>query len=166
MTGVMGKRRRERDKPKAAYDAPYNPNKRVLLSYDSDDEHEDVLEQPAGTGRPGAIEAVASNYEIPPYPEEGDNESVYAGKDGSGGPGSFTADPEEDGELEEIVDEKATGTSNNPVAYSRQTLKNEVTGQWPALGALSYQWDEEEEGEVGEYDSTEEEAMAYLRAVR
>jgi hypothetical protein len=40
----MGKRkRRERDKPKAAHDAAYNPNKRVLLSYASDGE--DAVEQ-------------------------------------------------------------------------------------------------------------------------
>jgi len=156
----MAKRRRERDRPKAASDAPYNPNKRVLLSYASDDEQEeDVLDQPAGTGRPGAVDAISANYEIAAYPEdEGESES-QGDEDGAAVAGPTTGAGGSD-----VGDGTPKGTGN--AMFVRGVMKNEVTGQWPVLGSLSYQWDEDEEGEVEEYDSTEEEAMAYLRAVR
>lgn len=147
----MAKKRRERDRPKAALDAPYNPNKRILLSYASDDETEDGRELAAGTGHPGAVDAVSADYEIAAYPDD-EEESAH-----------------EDGEIytsatksEDVVD-TADGGDGGAI-FSRGVTRNVATGQWPALGSLSYQYDEDEED--GEYDSTEEEAMAYLRAVR
>ncbi|TKA74682.1 hypothetical protein B0A55_04712 [Friedmanniomyces simplex] len=153
----MGKkRRRERDRPKGAPEAFYNPNKRVLLSYASDDEHEDGLEQAAGTGHPGAIDNVTANYQIAAYRDD-DEQSL--GEDDAVGP------------VPDSVD--ATGGSkktdeepNESGIFSRGTTKDPTTGQWPALGSTPYQWEEEEDEEGFVYESTEEEAMAYLRAVR
>ncbi|TKA71519.1 hypothetical protein B0A55_06118 [Friedmanniomyces simplex] len=153
----MGKkRRRERDRPKGAPDAVYNPNKRVLLSYASDDEHEDGLKQAGGTGHPGAVDSVTANYRIAAYRDD-DEQSL--GEVDAVGPVLDSVD--------------ATGGSkktdeepNKSGLFSRGTTKDPMTGQWPALGSTSYQWEEEEDEEGVEYESTGEEAMAYLRAVR
>ncbi|KAI7290608.1 hypothetical protein KC340_g17345, partial [Hortaea werneckii] len=132
----------------------YNPNKRVLLSYGSDEEKdEDDVEQPTGTGHPGAVDANVADYQIPSYDD----------------------DEEDDGPADQFADETgaAVNRSPEPVAQqekgrsNRNVRRNELTGQMPAIGSLSYQWEEDEDGEIGDdYDSTEEEAMAYLRAVR
>ncbi|KAI6826431.1 hypothetical protein KC357_g4115 [Hortaea werneckii] len=150
----MTKRRRERDRPKSGPESIYNPNKRVLLSYGSDEEQDDDnVEQPTGTGHPGAVDANVANYQIPAYDEDEEEaepadqieEKTAAGVNGSSEP----------------VAQKEKGRSN------RNVRRNELTGQMPAIGSLSYQWEEDEDGEIDDdYDSTEEEAMAYLRAVR
>ena len=148
----MTKRRRERDRPKSGPESIYNPNKRVLLSYGSDEEQDDDnVEQPTGTGHPGAVDANVANYQIPSYDEEDDEPAdQVAGETAAAVSGS-----------PEPVAQQEKGRSN------RNVRRNELTGQMPAIGPLSYQWEEDEDGEIGDdYDSTEEEAMAYLRAVR
>ena len=104
------------------------------------------------------------DYKIEEYVDDDDVEDI---------PGFNRPNPEQDeGGLKtpkhgnEEVDEE-TAQNNDNSRWSRSTQKNYTTGQWPALGSLSYQWeDNEEEKHDEEYDSTEEEAMAYLRAVR
>ncbi|KAI7158661.1 hypothetical protein KC349_g4653 [Hortaea werneckii] len=147
----MTKRRRERDRPKSGPESIYNPNKRVLLSYGSDEEQDDDVEQPTGTGHPGAVDANVADYQIPSYDEE------------------------DDGPADQVAGETAAAVNGSPEPVAQQekghsnrnVRRNELTGQMPAIGSLSYQWEEDEDGEIGDdYDSTEEEAMAYLRAVR
>ncbi|KAI7197465.1 hypothetical protein D0869_11746 [Hortaea werneckii] len=148
----MTKRRRERDRPKSGPESIYNPNKRVLLSYGSDEEQDDDdVEQPTGTGHPGAVDANVADYQIPSYDEE------------------------DDGPADQVADETAAAVNGSPEPVAQQekgrsnrnVRRNELTGQMPAIGSLSYQWEEDEDGEIDDdYDSIEEEAMAYLRAVR
>ncbi|KAI7197023.1 hypothetical protein D0869_03987 [Hortaea werneckii] len=148
----MTKRRRERDRPKSGPESIYNPNKRVLLSYGSDeDQDDDDIEQPTGTGHPGAVDANVADYHIPSYDEE------------------------DDGPADQVAEKTAAAVNGSPEPVAQQekgrsnrnVRRNELTGQTPAIGSLSYQWEEDEDGEVDDdYDSTEEEAMAYLRAVR
>lgn len=160
----MGKRRRERDRPKAAHDAQYNPNKRVLLSYGSDEE-EDELDQPVGTGRPDALDAVIDNYQIEEYPDDDKDEAEQ----------STTIVEPSSRSSDQIVGERNSegASAEGPSAKrkppsNRGPRRNESTGQFPALGSLSYQWENEAgDGEDGEdEDNTQAEAMAYLRAVR
>ena len=156
----MGKRRRERDRPKAAHDAMYNPNKRVLLSYESDDNDEDVDQDIGVTENPpldrpvtkySANEEATAQPEAKECPSKGDHVDKTNAVDG--------------------VDENAEDTGfqeqqevNEASLWLRPTGRNISTGQWAALGSLSYQYDDDEEEE--EYGSEEEDAMAYLRAVR
>ena len=156
----MPKRRRERDRPKAAHDAPYNPNKRVMLSYGSDEEVDDETEaQRAGTGRPDAMDLATANYEIANYSDEDQNDDVAID-------GSAECERQSQHALEEA---ETHGTkeaiSNDSAMWSRTVTKNIFTGQWAALGSLSFQWEDGDE-EDEEFESEEEEAMAYLRAVR
>ncbi|KAK4555403.1 hypothetical protein LTR86_007700 [Recurvomyces mirabilis] len=158
----MTKRRRERDRPKAGPDSVYNPNKRVLLSYASDEEDtDDGIGRTLNTGNTAAVDAVSADYAIAPYPEE---EEEYV-PEPLGEPVSEEAPVPAQDKSSEI---STNGQSNNQRShYKRGTTKNAITGQWPALGSLAYQWDDEGEGEDVEiYDSAEEEAMAYLKAVR
>lgn len=163
----MVKRRRERDRPKAANEAAYHPNKRVLLSYASDEESAVAAAggHPAGTGFPQAVNTVTADYEIPVYPEEDEAEAEDT--------------PQQKAELgavdvvEEVEDELKEQRHGGNSLWSRTVSRNPSTGQWPALGSLSYQQDaEDEEGAVDddedseEYDNDEDEAMAYLRSVR
>ncbi|KAK4609957.1 hypothetical protein CLAFUW4_14378 [Fulvia fulva] len=148
----MGKRRRERDRPKAGPEAAYDPNKRVLLSYASDDEQvEDASEQKQnGSNDTPAIDAHVSNYQFDEYPHEDDEVKLGATED--------TADPEEPAQSiaqgEDV--EEAAGPSNKDEESEGRVRQDHVTGQFTALGP-----DPDEE-----YDSTTEEAMAYLRGVR
>lgn len=145
----MGKRRRERDRPKAGPDANYNPHKRVHLSYGDEDEVEDEalsLDQPPPINYPAAATASAPTSS-----------------------GKSSAAPDEDAEYESTParpsppgkTRKSSDTKKKPNAYPS---KNETTNQKPALGSLSYQWEGEDDD--SEYVSEEDEAMAYLRAVR
>jgi hypothetical protein len=78
------------------------------------------------------------------------------------------------GREEEAVQEQANGNewdeaedernSNDTTLWNRSVSKNIHTGQWAALGSLSYQFEDGKEDE--EFEGEEEEAMAYLRAVR
>ncbi|KAK5109574.1 hypothetical protein LTR62_006925 [Meristemomyces frigidus] len=151
----MGKKRRERDRPKAGPASVYNPNKRVLLSYASDEEVEGDVDQSNGTGHPEAIDASTSDYQIAPYPEDehGNTDETKA---------VVAEAPLED---RIVVDTANAAPANQAAQYSRPTSKNPITGQWPALGSVRYQHDDNDDGQT-EYESEEEEAMAYLRAVR
>ncbi|KAK4950215.1 hypothetical protein LTR10_011194 [Elasticomyces elasticus] len=146
----MAKKRRERDKPKAAPNSVYNPNKRVLLSYASDDEVEDTVEEVAEEGDVG----------------EADKDSQATVQ---------LADAET--KVEDAVDvvnavlavvvkedtEKAPEEkSNESGLFSRSTGRDPTTGQWPAIGTAISNWDDEDV----EFEAAEDEAMAYLRAVR
>ncbi|KAK0267197.1 hypothetical protein LTR35_016472 [Friedmanniomyces endolithicus] len=151
------KRRRERDRPKAASDAVYNPNKRVLLSYASQDEHEESLEQTEGDGHPGATLGVTPDKMNVPSCDDDVQRIVEHDVMG------LVPDLEEGTEGSERVDERP----NDSGLFSRATAKDSTTGQWPALGSRMRQWNEEQnEEEDAEYESTEDEAMAYLRAVK
>lgn len=166
---MASKRRRERDRPKAANDASYNPNKRVLLSYDSDEgpiEDEALVQVPQG--HPQA-EADLTNYKIVEYLDDEEEEEEMKEKSKDQGP--------KDKSKQAVVHKQADAVraTEEPTSkvmkakWSRAVHKNEATGQWPALGSLTYQWDEEydnDDEEMEQLSGSDDEAMAYLRAVR
>lgn len=155
----MVKRRRERDRPKAAHDALYNPNKRILLSYASDDESQPVEQQAA---RNIADLSTMHSTTVVEGVEEGVESIEASSRDSAAHRELFEEASQED--AEEDVD-SSKQIPNDGSLWARKTTKNTTTGQWAALGSLSYQW-EEDEYDGQDYDSTEEEAMSYLRAVR
>jgi hypothetical protein len=166
----MTKRRRERDKPKAGPEALYNPNKRVLLSYASDEDDggeemlppaEELVAMRASTiGANDAadveedeleeedveVQGDVSNYQMTEYPDEDLEGEVDGGQAGGEG-----VEIEQEEEEEVPVDDWATRKKRDP-----------TTNQFPSLGPPPP--DDEDEDE--EYDPETEEAMAYLRAVR
>ncbi|KAK0907686.1 hypothetical protein LTR57_017161 [Friedmanniomyces endolithicus] len=151
------KRRRERDRPKAASDAVYNPNKRVLLSYASEEQHDGSLEQTESESHPGATVEFTPKKPSTPVRDEEEQRTVEGDVIGP------VPDSEDGTEGSESVAERP----NESGLFSRATAKDSATGQWPALGSRMRQWNEEQDGqEDAEYDSTEDEAMAYLRAVK
>jgi hypothetical protein len=157
----MTKRRRERDKPKAGPDAVYNPHKRVHLSYGDDDEPEEdaaVLDQPPPINYPVATTPAATMS----------SSALESGQqEGSVNPtGTSTDDDDYDPTLALPT---TVGKAEKPINARKKANahpgKNEATNQKPALGSLSYQW--EGQGDVDEDSlSEEDEAMAYLKAVR
>lgn len=170
----MPKRRRERDRPKAGPEAAYDPNKRVLLSYDSDGEESgDELNQAPDTvsALPGAAAKVQS--ESAGRDEATDNDGISSCLKAPGHEEDAVAGAEDENEdiendLEEGIgeereDDGPTHTDNHSL-FTRGARKNNFTGQWPALGSLAYSYEDVDEEE--EYDSEQEEALAYLRAVR
>ena len=158
----MAKRRRERDKPKAGPDAAYNPNKRTLLSYDSDEEAQDATLSQAvvaqshssvrADGWTGLSTTVKAEQDVA---KRSDLDERNVG----------LAIPEEldwlEAELEDGVQSEQLVPQD--VAPTR-IVKNSVTGLYPALGSVTYQYEDGDEDD--EYASTEEDAMAYLRSVR
>ena len=154
----MTKRRRERDKPKAGPDAAYNPHKRVHLSYGDDDEPgEDlaVLEQPPPINYPKVTE---------PAPLPSSTQPDVGQEGGAARPDN------DDVEYDPAMALPTTDDAAEKPKQSRKKAnahpgKNEATNQKPALGSLSYQWEGREDGEE-EFMSEEDEAMAYLKAVR
>ncbi len=129
----MAKSRRERDRPKCAPTSLYNANKRVLLKYDSDDE------DAAPTAPQPVADNVSADYVIAEYPE---------------------SEVEQVPEVKSAVLDEATVKTTEPLPFPRRELpKNPNTGQWPALGSIEGQGEDE-------YGREEDEAMAYLRAVR
>jgi hypothetical protein len=155
----MPKRRRERDRPKAGPEALYNPNKRVLLSYESDDEGE--VDEIAATESQSVPDRA-----VPNYAEDIPDERVAQAQEGA----ELTHNSheenavEEQGDGDDQVEDEEELPSNDTTLWNRSVSKNIHTGQWAALGSLSYQFEDWEEEE--ELESEEEEAMAYLRAVR
>lgn len=146
----MAKRRRERDRPKAGPDANYNPHKRVHLSYGDDDEVEEdstTLEQPPPINYPTAATASAptSSAHSSAAPDEQDAEDEST---------ATRSDPPR----------KSDKSKDSRKKSNAHPGKNEATNQKPALGSLSYQWEGDDDD--SEYVSEEDEAMAYLRAVR
>lgn len=152
----MAKGRRERDRPKAAPDALYNPNKRVKLSYDSESEDE---------AEPGVQDAQMVN---------GNGRAQAAGENDTSDidhvqvldPKESTAVEvlDEDDENEKPSEEQSdTGDTQYEKTSSGQLkYKNDHTGQWHALGPLSWREEGDEEDEEGSAD----EALEYLRSVR
>nr|POE89962.1 hypothetical protein CFP56_20431 [Quercus suber] len=162
------KRRRERDRPKASGDVPYNPNKRVLLSYDSAEEQveDEALEQ-LPPGHPQA-ETDLADYKIVEY---GDDDEEEEHRDELPYSVGSQRKSQKKAYAARGVDTHKNEAKDSKSKWNRPVLRNEATGQWPALGSLRYQWDEEHDEEnVYEDDeqhaSSDEEAMAYLRAVR
>jgi hypothetical protein len=146
------KRRRERDRPKAAHDAAFNPYKRVLLSYGSEDEAaEGTVDQLPGTGHPAAAEELNTHYQFKEY-EEDATASSEAGAD---------ANAQAEQEAGSAGDGAEDG-GNQSTSWSQTSRRNVITGQWTALGRPTY---EEDEQDHDERDSLEEEAMAYLQSV-
>ncbi|KAK3646363.1 hypothetical protein LTR56_003123 [Elasticomyces elasticus] len=152
----MAKKRRERDKPKAAPNSVYNPNKRVLLSYASDDEVDETVEKVADVGNTGG-----ADKDDQATSQLADAETKV--EDGVDGVDVVDAVPavvvKED--TEKAPEEK----SNEPGLFSRSTGRDPTTGQWPAIGTAISNWDDESDEDV-EFEAAEDEAMAYLRAVR
>lgn len=151
------KRRRERDKPKSGPDALYNPNKRVLLSYASDDEGEEVDDP---TQRP-------STMSIDEQPAAGENAKLGTERALETNEEQDLPEDEDQQDLEEKDEDLGQIQQSKPSKKwlgENRVRRNEKCNQYPQLGLVSFQWDEEDEDE--EYDSTTEEAMAYLRAVR
>jgi hypothetical protein len=154
----MTKRRRERDRPKVGPDAVYNPHKRVHLSYGDDDEPEEAataLEQPPPINYPTA--AKSATLPSSAQPDEGQE-------------GGAARLDEEDDEYEPSTALPSTDDKSEKPKQSRKKAnaypgKNEATNQKPALGSLSYQWEGQDDDEEGSM-SEEDEAMAYLKAVR
>ena len=157
---MSGKRKRERDRPKAAPDALYNPNKRVLLTYESEGEVDD-----------GAIAAKEDQAPLRPVTKYAQEEEQQQSRSklndedkasGNGQDGDFAGADEE---VEDWDDEHEESHTNEAGLWLRPTVKNNSTGQWAAIGSLSYQY-EDDYDEEEEFASEEEEAMAYLRSVR
>ncbi|WPH01423.1 Survival motor neuron (SMN) interacting protein 1 (SIP1) [Acrodontium crateriforme] len=160
----MPKRRRERDRPKAAPDGVYNPNKRVLLTYESDDESGTASEIHAAG--PECLEpllhAPKPLHDTRPYNDDASNDLTVRATEIPA-----RVQTEDDGGNEQENSERLhEGHSKRQSAVVR---RNPTTNQLPALGSLSYQWDEDDGDEYaadGRDDAEEDEAMAYLRAVR
>lgn len=174
----MGKRRRERDKPKYAPDGAYDPNKRVLLSYGTDDEDDEVATREVKKAAELAVnDSRLANYQMTEYPEdEGEGEvtvgavTELAPSSGLKGKENTKPEPEqrigqEGAEWEPILDKEVpravTFRQSRTSGKARETGDPE-TGQRLALGAAARDHDDHEE----EYDSTTEEALAYLNSVR
>lgn len=156
----MAKRkRRERDRPKAPPDAPYNPNKRVLLSYESDEEEGHQPDQlPSIAASPNIHHSPLVAHHLELGRQAPQSESNIRGADNDG-IRVETTDIAGKQDLED--DEHRVGLKGNAGNKFKPDL---ATGQRPALGSLSYQGNEgfEDEG----LNEADEDAMAYLRAVR
>lgn len=151
----MPKRRRERDRPKAGPDTAYNPNKRVLLSYDSDDRdaHQDAPPMMMEEESAEEVGEVALGAE----PEGAIREQAADSTAAEG------AD-EEDAAAEEGEDETRQQAHTRLQDLLSYSSKSHATGQWQALGGHLNHGEDAEDGQG--YDSATEEAMAYLRAVQ
>jgi hypothetical protein len=154
----MPKRRRERDRPKAGPESFYNPNKRVLLSYGSDEEEETTISVPAvpTTTAVDAVNGVAAG-ESPIQPGDGKQPESHGEE--------ADEDADEDDSKDEGAVEKQPQSTSERSSWTPSAKRNYATGQWPALGSLSYQWEDEEEA-GSDQDSAEDEAMEYLKSVR
>ncbi|KXS95919.1 hypothetical protein AC578_5208 [Pseudocercospora eumusae] len=147
----MPKRRRERDRPKAGPESAYHPNKRVLLSYGSDDdEPEEASEQ-----QDVAVEAELegrniANYQMTEYPGSDGEVGLGAQPESKEPATAVAAEGEAVGKEEESPSRLSEGWKND-------ARKDHETNQCMAVGMES-----EDDG----YDSTTEEAMAYLRTVK
>lgn len=148
------KRRRERDKPKSGPDALYNPNKRVLLRYATDDEGEDVnnsTQQPSDTAVHG-------------LPREEEHAEIGAERTAEMNEGTDLLEDRDQQLVDPDLGQRQQNKPQKKWPGGNNVKRNERYNQYPQLGLVSFQWDEEDEDE--EYDSMTEDAMAYLRAVR
>jgi hypothetical protein len=157
----MVKRRRERDRPKAGPETAFNPHKRVHLSYGEDnDPEQDVagLDEPSPIRYPTLSASADSPLQTPPDTTSHEQAArTSTSEAGDGDDDSTTATQKPAGKPDKPSDSRKKANANPG--------KNESTNQKPALGSLAYQWEgsgEDEEGDMSE----EDEAMAYLKAVR
>lgn len=161
----MGKRRRERDRPKAGPEAAYDPNKRVLLTYESDRDDEDgevadARKQPSAAAS-NVHDARVANYQMDEYPDDEQESEANADSPVSQ---SSPAQRQRHANRKEGGDSAVRPQHGQRSNLNAEIKKNKSTNQVPSLGLLSYAYDDDAEDE--EYDSTTEEAMAYLKAVR
>lgn len=160
----MPKRRRERDKPKSGPESLYNPNKRVLLSYASDEEETSATDNaaeplPVDPAEAAIDDRTLANYQMDEYPDSENDAAPGAPVDES-----VDAYAREDGygyareNIDDVEYQVTSTTWNNRGArdWDGPTLK-------PMLGPVSHGEGQDDEEE---YDPDTEEAMAYLRAVR
>lgn len=170
----MARGRRERDRPKAPPGALYDPNKRVKLSYDSESEEEAAAPAPASAPATATatadahIQAFARSKAADLNPDEPvassetgsrlDREDAVPIANEDGVEGKEKGDAEEDAQ-DEVEYERSR---------QKTKLRNVQTGQWHALGSMS--WQDEGDGEDGDGEGDEEgsieAAMEYLRSVR
>ncbi|KAK4495462.1 hypothetical protein PRZ48_013793 [Zasmidium cellare] len=157
------KRRRERDRPKNGPEASYDPNKRVLLSYASDEDEENVEDVSQHRDPTTQDDQDFTNYQIDEYPE--DEENVTVGAERPIETGEEAKTPEDQQYTHKKVESSRQAQHGKAsTKWGANVRRNEKTNQYPQLGLVSFSWDEEDQDE--DYDSTTEEAMAYLRAVR
>ena len=157
----MVKRRRERDRPKAGPETTFNPHKRVHLSYGEDDDPEQDaagLDEPPPIRYPTVSVSAESPLQTPPDNTPHEQAARTNASEAGDGDDDSTA-----------ATQKSAGKSDKPSDSRKKANahpgKNEATNQKPALGSLAYQWEgsgDDEEGDMSE----EDEAMAYLKAVR
>ncbi|KAK4893384.1 hypothetical protein LTR27_008280 [Elasticomyces elasticus] len=150
----MAKKRRERDKPKAAPNSVYNPNKRVLLSYASDDEVDETVEEVADVGDTGGAN---KDHQATSQFDDDAETKVEDGVD--------VVDAVPAVVVKEDTEKAPEEKSNEPGLFSRSTGRDPTTGQWPAIGTAILNWNDDSDEDV-EFEAAEDEAMAYLRAVR
>lgn len=164
----MPKRRRERDRPKSGPESLYDQNKRVLLSYESDDEEEEHASRSPSPPRK-VIKAKEGTIPQPEYARSAVrfNQESKEALEEDGEHGDDVQSAHEDGLSEE---EEKHSTRKRPRQRRDYPLRNGTTGQFAALGLWSYQWEDEEyepgsdEEEISDHEYAE--AMAYLEAVR
>ncbi|PPJ59814.1 hypothetical protein CBER1_04321 [Cercospora berteroae] len=175
----MPKRRRERDKPKCGPEATYDPNKRVLLSYGSDDEDVEVATPPADAAPDMALdESALANYQIAEYPDDEEEPEATLGAEAEAdtAPGledkqnavPAPREPRElgyaDGPDGDEDHRRGAAPIPQPSTSKRQRgVGKSDTGQRVTLGAAANNDDNYNEED---YDSTTEEALAYLESVR
>jgi hypothetical protein len=154
----MVKRRRERDRPKAGPETTFNPHKRVHLSYGEDDDPEQDtagLDEPPPIRYPTVSASADSPLQTPTDNTPHEQANTSEAGDGDDDSKASTQKPAN----------KSDKPSDSRKKANAHPGKNEATNQKPALGSLAYQWEgsgDDEEGDMSE----EDEAMAYLKAVR
>ncbi|KAI5364529.1 hypothetical protein Slin15195_G040660 [Septoria linicola] len=176
----MTKRRRERDRPKHAPESGYDPSKRVLLSYGSDDEDVEAATHQVEKAAELAVDrSRLANYSTTRNRgDEEEGEVTLGAIDTSAAPTRLTSmgttapaqHKQEEDAATEVAELPVKGEPNakstqRGTANGRQPRASKFdTGQRQALGAMSNEYDEEYDDD--EYDTTTDEAMAYLNSVR
>ncbi|GIZ37991.1 hypothetical protein CKM354_000141800 [Cercospora kikuchii] len=176
----MPKRRRERDKPKCGPEATYDPNKRVLLSYGSDDEDVEAATPPVDAAPETALdESALANYQFAEYPDDEEEPEATLGAEAESdtAPGledkqSAVPPPREPREVghtdgRDGDEDHRRGAAPMPHVSTSKRQRGagkSDTGQRVALGAAAN--DDDDDYNEEDYDSTTEEALAYLESVR
>jgi hypothetical protein len=159
----MKRKRRERDRPKSGPEALYNPNRRVLLSYESDDEASGEMESTPSTGVPETLERVPVDYTIEEY-ADGDDE--YVPPSAVDAPKSDTAGAMREADEDSFEEYEEQPRRTKKKAYGRSIRMNQATGQRPALGRLSFQSESDGSDNEDSDSAEDDEAIAYIKAVR
>lgn len=155
-------KRRERDRPKNAHTSLYNPNKRVVLQYDTDEEADELPAQLRDVSEsPYVADNAAADYSIAEYPASDEDQRA-----------TITLPAVSEAKQHRIVHETTAdsrvlkGSTNHSRRANRDlgTTKDTATGQRPVLGSTLHSGEDEDQAESN--GSDEDEALAYLRAVR